>query len=73
MKEAYKKDGRRYISITEEERKTLPEGTVVYHIDKDTLGIAPPDCKHEFVISEGSPRNIKGCKKCIYWEYSYEL
>ena len=57
--------------VTPEEQKALPEFTPVYYKGKDKA-IAPPDCKHDFEITPGAPRNIKACKNCIYWEFTQE-
>lgn len=63
-------EGKNYLLVTEEEIKNLPSETRVYQITDTEKGIVPPDCKHEFEISSGFPRDIKGCKKCIYWEFA---
>lgn len=65
-------DGKNYLSVTDEEIKELPPLTRVYHISATEKGIAPTDCKHDYIISKGVPMNIKGCKKCIYWDYTQE-
>ena len=72
MKEGKDKNGRRFIMLTEEERKGLPDGTMVFLLDGGQAAIPPKDCKHELELTPGIPRNIKGCKHCIYWEFTME-
>lgn len=72
MQEQLDKDGKRYIAVTDEEIKQLPPATRIYHIAENIKGIAPENCKHDFIISGGLPMNIKGCKNCIYWEFTNE-
>ena len=73
MRECTDKKGRRYIVVTPEEQKALPEFTPVYRVEGGKAkAIAPPDCKHDFEITPGAPRNIKACKNCIYWEFTQE-
>lgn len=66
------KDGKNYLSVTDEEIKQLPPMTRVYHISDTEKGIVPTDCEHDFYISSGMPSNIKGCRKCIYWDFTRE-
>lgn len=62
------KNGKRYFELTEEEAKIYTDTFII----DGKKSIAPPDCKHNFVIERGIPRNIKGCTKCIYWEFTNE-
>lgn len=72
MQEQFTEDGKRYFAVTEEEIKLLPQSTLIYHIADGVKGIAPTDCEHDFFIGKGMPSNIKGCRKCIYWEFTKE-
>lgn len=74
MTKAYTNNGKEYMRLSDkefEDIKAKKDGTPIYCMDEG-YGIVPPDCKHDFEISRGFPRNIKGCKKCIYWEFTME-
>lgn len=72
MQERYDKNGKRFLEVTEEDKKKLPPETRIYCMPNGVDGIVPPDCKHDFIVTGGMPMNIKGCKKCIYWEFTNE-
>lgn len=81
----YKEDGRAYVILTDEIEKTLKETDRIYdvpvpdangkYVDENgnnysyVRAIAPPNCDHEIDVAWGIPRDIKYCKKCIYWEF----
>lgn len=69
MQEKKDEHGRRYIELTPEETEEARKaGKTIYGSNM----LAPDNCKHEFEVSRGIPSNIKGCKYCIYWEFTDE-
>lgn len=65
--------GKNYILVTKGMKEKLPPTTKIYHVttlEGDTVdAIAPFNCEHDYKISKGMPSNIRGCKKCIEWEF----
>ena len=72
MIEKKDENGKRYCEVTDEELKALKIKSYFLGHNRKKL-IPPPDCKHEFIIEKGLPRNFKVCKFCIYWEFTMEL
>ena len=71
MIEKIDENGKRYCEVTDDELKAL--NIKEYYIGKNRKKmISSPNCKHEFVIEKGLPRNFKCCKKCIYWEFTMQ-
>lgn len=70
MQEKIDKNGKRYVALTDEEIEALPKMTRVYQMPNGDKAIPPADCEHDFEISRGCSMDIKGCKKCIFWEWA---
>lgn len=72
MQEGVTNEGKRYIALSDAEIEQMPPTTRIYHLENGIKAIAPQNCCHDYYISGGVPMNIKGCNKCIYWEFTNE-
>lgn len=69
----YDKEGRAYYELSPEEEQDMSKTEArLYCMENGRKAIVPPECKHEFKVSSGVPRNIKYCTECIYWEFTNE-
>lgn len=67
------KEGRAYYELSPEEEQDMSKtGVNLYCMENERVAIVPPECKHEFKVSSGVPRNIKYCTECIYWQFTNE-
>lgn len=75
MKYCKDENGKAYYEVSDEELPALKAlGVQGFYLGQERKKlIPPPECKHEFVIEEGLPRNFKVCKHCIYWEFTMQI
>lgn len=67
------KEGRAYYELSHEEEQDMSKTEArLCCMENGRKAIIPPECKHEFKVSSGVPRNIKYCTECICWEFTNE-
>lgn len=65
--------GKAYCELTDKEAEKLyhSNGKVKLYIKGNGVkAIPPPDCEHDLKIEIATPRKIRYCTKCIFWEFT---